>query len=109
MKINRRQLLFLLLVRPPQSTSLQVAVLETFVIEDKTRAILVNHGNPASRDQFARWLQAHPQSSIRIRRSTEPEAEATIFRVRMCFGRGLILLDKPMTIREGEVLTISAM
>jgi hypothetical protein len=109
MNIHRRQLLCLLLVRPPQSTSLQVSVLETFVMEDKTRAILVNHGNPASRDQFARWLQSHPQSSIRIRSKTEPEAEATIFRVRMCFGRGLILLKQPMTIREGDVLTISAM
>jgi hypothetical protein len=109
MNITRRQLLFLLLVQPPQSTALQVSVLETFVIEGKTRAILVNHGNPASRDQFAQWLQAHPQSSIRIRSKTEPEAEATIFRVRMCFGRGLILLDRPMAIREGEVLTISAM
>jgi hypothetical protein len=109
MNISRRHLLFLLLVRPPQSTSLQVSVLETFVMEDKTRAILVNHGSPSSREQFARWLQAHPQSSIRIRSKTEPEAEATIFRVRMCFGRGLIVLDKPMTIREGEVLTIRAM
>jgi hypothetical protein len=109
MNINRRQLLWLLLVRPPQSTPLQVSVLETFVMEDKTRAILVNHGSPSSRDQFARWLQAHPRSNIRIRDKAGEEGEATMFRVRMCFGRGLILLKQPMTIREGDVLTISAM
>jgi hypothetical protein len=106
MNINRRQLLCLLLVRRPQSTSLQASVLETFVMEDKTRAILVNHGSPSSRDQFARWLQANPRSNIRIRSKAGEEHEATIFRVRMCFGRGLILLSQPIAIREGEVLTL---
>jgi len=103
---SSRQLLYLLLVRPPQFNSLQVSVLEVFAFDDKTRAILVNHGSPSSRNQFAQWLQAHPQFSIRIRSRTEPEAEATIFRVRMCFGRGLILLSKPITIREAEVLML---
>jgi hypothetical protein len=108
MNISRRQLLCLLLVRPPQSASLQVSVLETFVIENKTRAILVNHGSPSSRDQFARWLQANPKAKLRLRRTTEEETDATIFRVRMCFGRGLILLSQSITIREGEVLTLIA-
>lgn len=106
MNVSRRLFFSLLLVRPGQSVSLRVAVLETFAINDKVAAILVNHAEPSERDQFARWLQAHPQSSIRIRMKAEPETEATIFRVRMCFGRGLILLSKPIKIREGDVLTI---
>lgn len=106
MKITRRQLLCLLLVQPSQSTSLQVSVLEVFVIDDQTRAILVNHASPSSRDQFARWLQANPRSRIRVRNKAGEEREAAIFRVRMCFGRGLILLSQPITIREGEVLTL---
>jgi hypothetical protein len=31
---------------------------------------------------------------------------ATVFRVRMCFGRGLVIFDTPVHIREGDVLTI---
>jgi hypothetical protein len=106
MTVNRRHLLYLLLVRPPQSTALQVSVLEVFTIDDKTRAILVNHASESSRNQFAQWLQANPKARLRIRRTTGEETEATIFRVRMCFGRGLILLGQPITIREGEVLTL---
>jgi hypothetical protein len=106
MNISRRLFFSLLLVRPKQSVSLRVAVLETFVMNDKVSAILVNHAEPAEREQFAHWLQTHPRSSVRIRSKTEPDAEATIFRVRMCFGRGLILLSKPIKIREADVLTI---
>lgn len=106
MKISRRLFFSLLLVRPKQSVALRVAVLETFSMNGKLSAILVNHAEPAEREQLARWLQTHPRSSIRIRSKTEPEAEATIFRVRMCFGRGLILFKTPMKIREGDVLTI---
>ena len=77
-------------------------------MNDKVSAVLVNHAEPAERDKFARWLQTHPRSSIRIRSTTELEAEATIFRVRMCFGRGPILLNKPMKIRERDVLILLA-
>jgi hypothetical protein len=107
MSINRRQLLYLLLVRPPQSTSLQVSVLEVFAIDDKTRAILVNHASESSRNGFAQWLRTNPKARLRIRSATGEETDATIFRVRMCFGRGLILLSQPITIREGEVLTLN--
>jgi hypothetical protein len=106
MNISRRQLLCLLLVRPPQSTSLQVSVLEVFVIDDKTRAILVNHASESTRNRFAEWLQTSPKARLRIRTTADEETDATIFRVRMCFGRGLILLSQPITIREGEVLTL---
>lgn len=105
MSITRRRLLYLLLVRPPQSTSIQMRVLEAFTSDGNTRAILVNHASESSRDGFAQWLQKNPRANIRIRRTTGEETAATIFRVRMCFGRGLILLNQPIKIAEGEVLT----
>ena len=107
MNINRRLFFSLLLVRPRQSVSLRVGVLETFAMDEKVSAVLVNHADPSERDQFARWLQAHPRSAVRIRNNAGQETAATIFRVRMCFGRGLILLNQPITVREGEVLTIN--
>jgi hypothetical protein len=106
MNISRRLFFSLLLVRPKQSVSLRAAVLETFTMDGKVSAILVNHAEPVERDRFAQWLQTHPQSSIRIQSKSGAEAAATIFRVRMCFGRGLILFSKPTTIREGDVVTI---
>lgn len=106
MNISRRLFFSLLFVRPVQSVSLRVAVLETFAMNDRVSAILVNHADPAERDQFARWLQAHPKSAAHLRNQPGQETAVTIFRVRMCFWRGLILLDQPITIREGEILTL---
>jgi hypothetical protein len=107
MNINRRLFFSLLLLRPRQSISLRVGVLETFTMNEKVSAVLVNHADPSERDRFARWLQAHPKSAVRIRNMVGQETAAKIFRVRMCFGRGLILLNQPIAVREGEVLTIN--
>jgi hypothetical protein len=106
MNIGRRLFFSLLLVRPRQSASLRVGVLETFTMSEKVSAVLVNHADAAERDQFARWLQAHPRSAVKIRNKAGQETAATVFRVRMCFGRGLLLLNQPITVREGEVLTM---
>ena len=76
------------------------------MMSEKVSAVLVNHADAAERDQFARWLQAHPRSAVKIRNKAGQETAATIFRVRMCFGRGLLLLNQPITVREGEVLTM---
>jgi hypothetical protein len=105
-KINRRAFFSFLIVRPKQAVSLRVSVLETFALGENASALLVNHAEPAERDQFARWLQTHPRSAVRIRNNAGQETTASIFRVRMCFGRGLILPNQPITIREGDVLTI---
>jgi hypothetical protein len=106
MNISRRLFFSLLLVQPRQTNSLRVAVLETFTMNERVSALLVHHGDPAERDSFARWLQAHPRSAVKIRNKAGQETAATLFRVRMCFGRGLLLLNQPITVREGEVLTM---
>lgn len=106
MNISRRLFFSLLIVRPKQASSLRVAVLETFAMNENISAALVNHADGAERDAFARWLQAHPKSAVRVRNKAGQETAATIFRVRMCFGRGLLFLNRPLTVREGEVLTI---
>ena len=108
MNISRRLFFSLLLVQPKQTSSFRVAVLETFAMNEKISAVLVNHADPAERDLFARWFQAHPRSAVKIRNKAGQQTAATIFRVRMCFGRGLILLNQPIPIQEGDVLTILA-
>ena len=108
MNISRRLFFSLLLIRPRQTSSLRVGVLETFTMNEKVSAVLVNHSDPSERDRFALWLQAHPKAAVRVRNKVSQETAATIFRVRMCFGRGLILLNQPIPVQEGDVLTILA-
>ena len=107
MNINRRRFLSILLVHPSQTQSIRIAVLETFKIDDSCVALLVHHAEPETRDVFAKWLQAHPKATIRVRRQGGQEVMATIFRVRMCFGRGLILLQSALPVREREILTMT--
>ena len=49
MNINRRLFFSLLLLRPRQSISLRVGVLETFTMNEKVSAVLVNHADPADK------------------------------------------------------------
>jgi hypothetical protein len=106
MNMNRRQF-FSAFLSPSQVQPVLIAVMETFNVDDSSAALLVHHAEPATRDVFAKWLQAHPRAMIRVRRQGGPEVSATIFRVRMCFGRGLILLQSGLAVREREILTMS--
>jgi hypothetical protein len=105
---NRRLFLSLLVARPAQASPLRVAVLEKFDVNSRTTAVLVHHADPATRDAFAAWLQRFPKSAVRLRLSDGVEVSATIFRVRMCFGRGLIFFEKPVQIRERDILMLVA-
>jgi len=106
MIFNRRKFLFLFFARPARPTSIQVAVLETFAAGRDASAALVHHADDATRDAFARWLQANPKTAIQVRDPVGHEMSATIFRVRMCFGRGLIVFEKPIRLAEREILTV---
>jgi hypothetical protein len=109
MKFSRRVFFSaLLFARSRRAPSLQVTVLETFDLDGKSVAVLVHHVDSASREQFAQWLQSRPKSSVLIRSNAGRETRALVFRVRMCFGRALILLQGPVQIRERDVLTIIA-
>jgi hypothetical protein len=107
MNVNRRAFVAsLLLGRQTQRIPIEVVVLETFGLDQQTSAVLVHHAEPAGRDRFARWLQTHPRSAVWVRRENGKEIPATMFRVRMCFGRGLILLQEQVHIGEREVLIV---
>jgi hypothetical protein len=106
MTINRRLFFAALVFARGQAATLQVAILETFDIEGGAAAVLVHHADEATRGGFAEWLRSHPRARVRVRTPRGEEVSATMFRVRMCFGRGLILFDKPVRIREREVLSL---
>ena len=105
--MNRRIFLSsFLFAKPATITSLQVAVLETFDLDGKCLGILVHQANAASRQDFATWLQNNPASSVRVLTRAGFATQASVFRVRMCFGRALILPQEPMQTRRGELLTL---
>jgi hypothetical protein len=108
MIFNRRTFFSLLLARPAQATSLQVAVLEKFEMDSGPSAVLVHHANAATRDAFAAWLQTHPKAAVRVRTISGQEVPATVFRVRMCFGRGLIFFEKSVRLQKRDILTLIA-
>src|SRR6187549_3167949 len=103
MKLNRRAFFSALLFpRPARVTPLGVEVLETFDRDGKSVAVLVHHAGEASRQNFATWLQKNPKFTARVRTSAGFETHSSVFRVRMCFGRALILLQIPVPTRRGE-------
>jgi len=105
--MNRRIFLSsLLFSKPATAKSLQVAVLETFDLNGKSFGMLVHHADAASRQDFATWLQNNPKSTTRIRTRTGLQTQAVVFRVRMCFGRALIVLHEPLQIQERDRLLV---
>jgi hypothetical protein len=103
MKLTRRIFFAALLFVPAKQTkSLEAAVLETFDMDGRTVAILVNHGRPSIREEFAMWLRSRPRAIVRVRTPSGVETTAFMFRVRMCFGRALMILREPTQIREGD-------
>src|SRR5262245_13007742 len=107
MKLSRRVFFSALLFpRPEGVTLLNVEVLETFDLDGRSIAMLVHHADAASRQDFATWLQNNPKSTTRVRTRTGFETRASIFRVRMCFGRALILPREPVQTHRGELLTL---
>jgi hypothetical protein len=86
---------------------LQVEVMELFYSSDGPSAFLVHHSNEANRNVFAEWLRRNSGATIVCRRNAA-RIQARIFRVNMCFGRGLILTTSPppIPIRPRDVLSI---
>ena len=107
MKLSRRGFFSaFLFTRPAQSDSHKATVLETFDINGSTVAVLANHESASDRERFARWLRSTPKATVRIRTPSGIETTASVFRVRMCFGRALILLHEPLHIRERSTITL---
>jgi hypothetical protein len=106
MQINRRKFLSFLIAQRLGPSPPRLFVMEAFHANRGCTAVLVHHPDSASRDLFALWLRSRTHTVVRVRTPRGEEMTATIFRVRMCFGRGLVIFDTPVQIREGEVLTI---
>lgn len=103
--ISRREFLLWWTLQS-RSNSVEVSVLEVFGGSDGPAAFLVHHANEAARNAFGEWLRAHDGALIHCRLPDGTTADGHIFRVKMCFGRGLILTAAPIALRARDRMSI---
>ena len=104
--MNRRQF-FLSFAFQGKPTTLQLQVIEVFSSSDGPSAFLVHHANEATRNVFAQWLRGHDGTPIACQLRDGTTIDGRIYRVKMCFGRGLLLTRAPVAIRPKDVVTIN--
>jgi hypothetical protein len=113
MNFNRRIFMSLLLAAPKQATvatrqqgAIDVEVMEVFSSRGPS-ALLVHHADEPTREAFANWLRRNSGAEILLQSRDRTPIEARIFRVSLCFGRGLILLRTPLAgIQAKDVLSV---
>ena len=89
--------------QPPR---LQVEVMEVFLSPDGPSALLIHHANEETRDAFSRWIRANSGSRISFHLPNGSQFDGRIFRVNLCFGRGLILTRSTVATKPKDVLKI---
>jgi hypothetical protein len=90
-----------------QSDTLRVEIIEVFIPTGGPSALLVHHADEATREAFANWLRTHSGSAVVCTLPDNTRIVARIFRMGLCFGRGLILLREPVPVRAKDVLGIT--
>jgi hypothetical protein len=105
--MNRRQFVLGFILQQ-EHTALQVEVMELFSNPDGPCAFLVHHANEATRTLFAEWLRKNSGAGIICRPGNGTRFRGRIFRVSLCFGRGMILTASapPIPIRPMDVLSV---
>ena len=81
--------------------------MEVFSSSDGPSACLVHHASEDTRIEFGEWLRSNNGANIALRLRDGTAVNGRIFRVSMCFGRGLILTRVPIAVRSKEVLKIN--
>jgi hypothetical protein len=67
---------------------------------------IVHHKNAADRQRFSQLLRTQSGTDVLFTRDDGRSHHGVLRRLRMCFGRGLLVFIEPVDLREGEVLTL---
>ena len=89
-----------------RTARLQVEVMEVFLSPDGPSALLIHHANEETRDAFSRWLRSNNGSRISFRLPNGSQFDSRIFRMNLCFGRGLVLTRSTIATKPKDVLQI---
>ena len=108
--IQRREFLLGGAVAIPQRNmdALRVEVMEVFSPPGGPAALLVHHADEAERESFGSWLRAHSGNSVVCTLMNGTRINGRIFRISLCFGRGLILFRDSVSIRVKDILSLAS-
>lgn len=67
---------------------------------------IVHHKNAADRQRLSQLLRTESGTDVRFTGEDGRSHYGVLRRLRMCFGRGLLVFIGPVDLREGEVLTL---
>jgi hypothetical protein len=67
---------------------------------------IIHHKNAADRQRFSQVLRTESGTDVRFTGEDGRSHDGVLRRMRMCFGRGLLVFVGPVDLREGEVLTL---
>jgi hypothetical protein len=68
--------------------------------------LLVHQSGPDSREAFSAWLHSSDGQLVRLRTPEGAAYTGRIFRVKMCFGRGLLLVSAVLNIRTKDKVQV---
>ncbi len=102
---NRRDFLLMWIARPAQAETMSVEVLEVFRATNGQCALLFHHSASELRLEFSTWLHRFDGAQVDVRAS-RIATRATMFRVKMCFGRGLLLMPQVLNVGIKDRLQI---
>ena len=94
-------------------TKLQCQVLEiSGPLTTSTKALaairyaIVRHKNSDDRERLSTWLRTHSGAEVTFAAADGRPHRGVLRRLRMCFGRGLLIFTDPVNLKEGETIVI---
>ena len=89
---------------PPNSIACKVMEAKTAV---GVTAAVVHQASSAERERVGAWIREHDGAPVEFRTSDGPWRPASIFRLRTCFGRGLLMFAaKEAHIEQGVTVEL---
>jgi hypothetical protein len=108
--MERREFLaagILAAITAPVQSSIEVEVMEVFSSLSGPSALLVHHIDEPTREAFATWLRRNSGKEIVFQSRGKTPIDGRVFRVSLCFGRGLILSKTPQSgVRAKDRLSV---
>lgn len=82
---------------PPTSSTKPLAAI---------RYVIVRHKNSDDRERLSAWLQTHSGAEVAFAAADGRPHRGVLRRLRMCFGRGLLIFAEPVDLKERETIVI---
>jgi len=68
--------------------------------------VMIRHKDSADWDRLSEWLKTRSGSDVSFTGPDGRSHKGVLRRLKMCFGRGLLIFSDPVEISEGSVLKV---